>query len=808
MFSGSITYRLFMIENNLEQIGFFRNSKTFSIPKELNLGGVCDYATLTDISDKTYDISEQYPSLRQTVINEIGLHEHFRDESDFFDIGKVFIKISKIIEDSPPVSIDLVSFAFCDFSFDLSLYKIEAYHESGITRVHLKKFPQFLKQMSFFSSIRETYAVELDDFWQKNLDSYRILAKFSFLCSLLQQQKIDDKALSDQSLKMISQATGLDTVNFFEVTKDMMASSYEPSHVEVSTLMLSNQASSDIFFIRDIESNRIVLYIPKYDPSFTEFDSKDKMIDWIVLQSQISSKIDDLIQHFPLSNRLNPPFQKSDLQRANENNSIITQDIFTAIASIQKNRSKADLFTVGPKACDLNKAPFPKHFLTEAAIFTTINLSIESIFQWLPSISSLSASLIRNFPDPYKTAKELIQTEIKNKWNLNIDPDKAFIRFPVQVEDLSYYGFVPLDNNMIIYEETISLVGAVLSNYHSYYSHSNTGVVAFMDPSGMAIYVDGTNLNISLKDIHNVIVDLNLNDRYLHLMAGFWEEYAKNVQSFVKYRYLQQAINEYYNGSLSKGAFELISAVGINSLIVEENSSYEIFNWDISVKKMCVGDYTATDIFLFQDGYTPLLILYIASGEKAFLEFSKVSELQDFLANKFKTRQIVLHFPIESRNLVSQKLSDVSTSTESIFFSMASLEALSKVDIFKIICENMKQQSYLDAATFTAYRQSPLLKQNEDIRFEHIKYVDSLSGGSTTLLALSFAFPILNWFAFPLFLTKSWKDIYPVVHSSSLEERYHAGIGLNFNDVELLIVVFINMRMLRASFKSHLPDKM
>ena len=478
----------------------------------------------------------------------------------------------------------------------------------------------------------------------------------------------------------------------------------------------------------------------------------------------------------------------------------LLQIYFFLYGTHSKARSKDDLYTVGSKVYDVHIL-FPEHFSTEAAIFITIDLAIKSISQYIPEVASISDFLEHAFPNPYKIARESIQTEVKDKWGLNIDPDKVFIRFPVKRKDFAH-ALIPIEDHALIYEETISLTGATLSNYQSYYLHTHTQAVAYMDPSGMSIYIDGTELDLPLEEIHNAIVNLNLNDKYVYLMEEFWRNHANRVKSFVKSRYLQQVINEYYGGFLSKKTFELLADVGINSLIVEENSSYEIFNQNISVKQMRIGEHAATDIFLFQDRDQPLLVLYIASDIRPFSVFSNENALQDFLIDKSKMKswmsQIVLHFPIKSRNLASQELSARPISIGSMFFSTQS-----KADLFDIICKNIRQQSDSDTDTFIAYRKSPNLEQSGNTRFEHIEYINNLSRGPIALLALSFAFPILNRDTFALFPTSSWEESFPaylLTHSFSLEERYQAGVSLNLSKVEIFIGFSVSIRMLRANF--------
>ena len=228
-----------MSRNNHQQY----STSSLPIPEELGLDLEEYPMAFTDISnmfDKVLKLTNDYPSLKRFIIEKISedLDEMYRLDQDGLSI--------KIIDTSTPnvdiIDLSDVKIVFQNKSIDcvtfllnclspifhkkiselLDKIEIRAYvkGEDGQTR-YQTWFSRLLQKMDFLS-IRETYKAKLEDFWQKNFDNYRTLAKFSFLNALLQQQKMEAKALSSRALDLIGQSIKLDMTSFNRIQVDML----------------------------------------------------------------------------------------------------------------------------------------------------------------------------------------------------------------------------------------------------------------------------------------------------------------------------------------------------------------------------------------------------------------------------------------------------------------------------------------------------------------------------------------------------------------------------------------------------------
>ena len=72
-------------------------------------------------------------------------------------------------------------------------------------------------QVNDILALRAKHKARLDNYWKKNSANYRILAKFSYLKSLFDQQETTFK-LAEKNLKLALQAIGLTEEEIRELT--------------------------------------------------------------------------------------------------------------------------------------------------------------------------------------------------------------------------------------------------------------------------------------------------------------------------------------------------------------------------------------------------------------------------------------------------------------------------------------------------------------------------------------------------------------------------------------------------------------
>ncbi|MGB7128060.1 MAG: DUF6543 domain-containing protein, partial [Candidatus Rhabdochlamydia sp.] len=458
--SATLVNAYFKKVNNLWQ------AEDLSTPQELQVHSVSNFLKIlmenSFLIERAYRINTVYPNLKQIVVAYFSkkLKSLYNKNIDPNTVSVLFFKEGEENSHPPFLSFDLINFTLSYYS---SEWLLSFLSDSAALKVQLNQDTQNLKfnkilQANDLLAIKSTYQTKLEHFWQNNSNNYRILAKLSYLRALFEQQSSAFE-LSDKGFKLACQAIGLDeekiralialsVIDPQKIPSDILETPSIPNYVEISSFVFNNQTSSDMVKIRDLETNELLLYIPGYTPSFIQAKNEHFLIHWIFHEIESPDNLAKIASHFPHSSRMInktklDAFLYQDYVQSEENTVPIAvqRDIFSFIAERQKERTFADLSVDGRLIPFYSYyfASMPNHQSTDSALFATIAGAIEYIPSLLPNIHDVSSDLHELFPNPHTTAADLIKKGIKEKLNLDIDPDKTFIRFSLHEVKPIYY---------------------------------------------------------------------------------------------------------------------------------------------------------------------------------------------------------------------------------------------------------------------------------------------------------------------------------------------------------------------------------
>ncbi|VHO03852.1 DUF6543 domain-containing protein [Candidatus Rhabdochlamydia sp. T3358] len=829
------------------QMDNYWKSNILPIPQELKIAPEEDLLkTLVEkefLIERAYQIDSMYPNLKQSVVSYLSQKLKSLYNKDINpDIVRVLI-FKKGQEDIslPSSSFDLTNFALNYLSAWFFYLFIHSSEETTIW-VKIDQTSQKIALNDIFQTsdalaIKSKHQVRLNRFWQKNTNNYRILAKFSYLKALLEQQNSELK-LSEKSLKLALQAIGLnkkkieaiiniDEIDPKEISLDILETLTSPKkHLEVSLLLINNQIASDILKICDPETTDSLLYIPGYSPSFIEASNEKILNHWVFFQVKLSPKhLAAIASHFPHSSRVIYNTKQDAFlhqnYRAQENVApiFIQEDIFSFITKKQKERIVADLYTEGIPV-PIYSGSVPNFQSTDSAFFTTIAAAIKYLPQLLPNIHNVSGDLQELFPSPYETAAELVKKGIKNKLNIDIDPDKTFISFSLhEVESFSYDPNIPLVRGQEASTTIQSLTEAALSNYQEGYSPLGFTTIIYQDLSGKREYTANAELlNILPKDVEDIIQKADLAALHKSKLDSFWNQHTNRIKYFCQHRYLQQALEDYQDKILSEENFKLIVDVVFYSLSLEEEELPSLINPHISIEIVSVDSYQSTDMFVFRDTSKEQVILYISGDQKAFFPFANYEACICFLEEKGKTnaewqKLLTSHFSMDVQDSVLSALKrgpyiDPSSLTSALYPRSASC-SFSNTNVrhpittkpieksfFEVIQKNTQKRSYLDASAVIVSDRELMLR----------RVISIAKSIEIALLVPSLAFPILNWVSLAALATETSINLYLAKNADTIKERHLAALSAGFNTLELLLIgAFLSLRSLKFSKEQSLP---
>ncbi|MGL5626518.1 MAG: dermonecrotic toxin domain-containing protein [Candidatus Rhabdochlamydia sp.] len=727
-----------LINTYYKQINDFWKTEKLSIPQELQVYSINSFLNTLEqnfsLVERAHQLDSSYPNLKQTIISYFC-----KKLKDLYgkDIHPDTIQVLLFKESDthlPFLSFNLTNFILDYFLFYLLANTITIQIE---TNQDIKNVdPKDLLHASDILAIKSAYQIKLNDFWQKNFHNYRILTKFSYLRALLGQQNSEMK-LSQKGFELALLAMGfsqekLDMVNALDpkdIPLDILEKLSNPNHVQISSFLFNNQASSDILKICDPETDDILLYIPGYAPSFIEAKDERLLIHWVYHQIELSpDNLAKIASHFPHAARMAnnsklDAFLYSDYVKQGNPIPITTQgDIFSFITERQQARMVADLYVL---SIPMNFHPFftSNNQSTDTSLFTTVVAAIECLPYLLPNIYDISCDLHELFPNPYKTAAELVKKSIKDTLALDIDPDKTFIQVSSsQVQSIGYDPMVPPILGGGSKKSIQSLTEAVLSNYRhesSFYGFTKT--VIYQSLSGNAEYTaDDQLLDILPHDIEIIIQEANLDTLHKNKLNAFWNTHADRMKYFIKQRYLQQILEEYQNNTLSEEDLKILLDVTLYSLSKEEDSSDFIYS-NTSIEIISIAEYQSTDLFIFRNSDQKRVILYIPENTKTFFAFASYEKCICFLEENAKEspqwQELLLsHFSMDVQDLVLdalkqgpymesftlatapyQRPTDCSFKNASIKHPIT-IKPIEK-SLFEAIKKNIQERSYVDANT-------------------------------------------------------------------------------------------------------------
>ncbi len=290
------------------------------------------------------------------------------------------------------------------------------------------------------------------------------------------------------------------------------------------------------------------------------------------------------------------------------------------------------------------------------------------------------------------------------------------------------------------------------------------------------------------------------------------------MKYFIKYRYLQQALEEFQKNVLEKESLQIISDVAFHSLSMEEES--KPINPHIGIEVIIIANYSSTDMFIFRDTSQQRVILYIAGNTNAFFAFTSYEKcicfLEENARSTFKWQKLLTsHFSIEVQEPVLEALKQgpyveggtsllnapysrpTDCSFDHAFIQHPITTKPIEKSLFEVIQKNIQERSYLDAST--------IITSDEELMLKRIISIAEFM--EIMLLVPSFGFPILNWAILLALVTEVAANLYMAKNSDTVKERHQAAIDAGINSVEaLLIIAFLNFRSLKFSKNQNLPE--
>lgn len=461
------------------------------------------------------------------------------------------------------------------------------------------------------------YPALMKRFWTKHRDTYRTLAKLSFLDKLARQYA--RKLITREGYELALDALGLEA---FPDSGACLAISARGVRAKAHMLSISEQELPDAFQLQSLNTSHCFVHMPGGRAAPVEYISDEPAF--------MKHKLIEALNNLPGQPECSGP--ASLIQ--------IDTDIFTAVTAAQEKRSLDYIETqVG-----LSPQPNPLKTIERGLSL----LGAVDIWQSQPSV-------IQQIPAPLTTAARVMAKALRDKHGWVVNPDKVFIRY------LRGHSTTPLGDARhpalavnVPDEKPISLSKALLSNYRvasptGYIDNGGRHAVYF-DDTGKGVWSASQELPMEAQAIENAIREIDFLNVMRQEIDNFWEQHKAAIEAALQSQFMTQALSCLKHGEVQRDGFDLIVTAleQLNLLAQGPRAEWSIpgFFLQHSLFEGPTAQYCPSLLVLSYPGRSQR-VLYQAGALKAFIEFRNEDELHAYLRNAGRSqtwRESVLNY--------------------------------------------------------------------------------------------------------------------------------------------------------------------
>jgi hypothetical protein len=453
------------------------------------------------------------------------------------------------------------------------------------------------------------YEALLRAFWSRYQSTYCTLAKLSFLDTLGRQRK--RQIISQDGYQLGLEALGLTR---FPASVEELESAGVGSRTEASVLAFNGQIVPCLFQLTSNNTHHSFIHVLGHKPAVTEYIgdnpqlTRQKMLDAINNSAALAAYL-----HGAADDRDDPHRLE-----------VITVDgdIFSALTAAHLERS-------------LDR-------LTLDGLFLLVErgLSLISTLDYWP----LRTEILERIPHPAKATNRLMRAYLKQRHELDLDPDHVFLRYvPGKTRTPLGSPQAPVTYVHSPASKPISLSDALLTHYRVDrpvgYLDEDGRTEVYTDPSGKGTWAEEARLNIAPEAIEQYIKAFGFLQWMSKRLEQFWQQHGAAIEQLFKTTFIAQAMIGLKQRQLSRPAFDLLvqmlDETSANAITPAMRCTALGFDLQLSVVdgaqcQPCAG------LLTFSHRDRPLTVLYQPGQPMAFVEFHNDSDLNRYLQHAAK----------------------------------------------------------------------------------------------------------------------------------------------------------------------------
>ncbi|HGJ5863826.1 dermonecrotic toxin domain-containing protein [Arsenophonus nasoniae] len=442
-------------------------------------------------------------------------------------------------------------------------------------------------------------------------------------------------------------------------------------------------------------------------------------------------------------------------------------------------------------------------------------------FKPINELLNIQKSVNDSFPDLHALAKELIKKAIKEKKNIDIDPDKTYVHYfglndrarGADESKETYTGYFHKESR-----ECWTLTEFLFRGFKAKSQDAPDDVINFTygvyrDGPGATIYNQDNEVKIKPVELKDIINEIDFYSKVTTQYNDFWQNHKEDACTLARTNFVISAKKALYNGVFSYNDYEMVmknaapnvplndaindlSTLKLNAIPIKSN---------VSIYLIDINGYNSVDILRFVDdkGKT---IVYCPNENQPFRVFNDDTTMRKWIAEQGKDDDKRLRFsqhfslynnqdgvPIVGKTGVYNGLKKLGSGDRDHMESYINKNnTIISNDVFQTVTENLQKRLDADADT--------LIKSNSETLKEI--WISRLG------IASEFIFPIMLTIDAPAIAVGGFIGmaseiglrIDKAIEGDTEEERNEAATGLAI-DLGFVLLFGVLSKLPKLKFK-------
>lgn len=285
-----------------------------------------------------------------------------------------------------------------------------------------------------------------------------------------------------------------------------------------------------------------------------------------------------------------------------------------------------------------------------------------------------------DFMTPEKEMSKVLSSKLKQRWNMDVDPDKTYLvtfsgsgrtekdvveKLTLTQASLNNSQGVPIADNKNWFQKVGQYFSPLVFAYNKVEeavesSHAEQGIYRESTASTGPAYSASTQLDIPVADFKGLVWDTDRTQLYKNTLTAFWEKQTDSYTALSKMSFVKAIKLQSLDGTL--GPEETALALRVMGpfaqkpwpeLSVQDFMRRTLQDPNLDIGVLSVNGMKSTDLLCVTDKKTQLTLLYIPGNSSPLHRFDNPEQMGVWLAKQaadpVKRAALMTHFSLDDQ---------------------------------------------------------------------------------------------------------------------------------------------------------------